>query len=478
MIERRSTGLGQRRLKRRRAERSAPNQPPPRPSLERREYQRRRRRLSEIIGEDSIAIVPTAPVSIRNRDIEYAYRPDSDFLYLTGFAEPESLAVLRPNRDHGGFLMFCRERDDETERWVGAHAGLAEACEVFGADDAFPITDLDDILPGLMEDRRRVYYTMGNNAEFDHRMLGWLNQLRHFGAGSSPVEIVAVDHFLHDMRLYKSAGEIRLIRAAVEVTGAAHARAMARCRPEMQEYELEAELLYEMNRRGCRSPAYPSIVAGGTNACALHYTANNGLLHDGDLVLIDAAAEYECYASDVTRTFPISGRFSAPQRDLYEIVLAAQLAAIEVIQPGARWIDSHHAAVETLTRGMLDLGLLRGNLAGLVEGGAYHRFFNHSTGHWLGLDVHDVGDYQVGGESRVLEPGMSMTVEPGIYIHADDHSVDPQWRGIGIRIEDDVLVTRDGHEVLSAAIPKSVAALEEAVAAGLPARRDDENTDG
>lgn len=437
-----------------------------RPVLERREYQRRRDRLAEMMGPGSIAIVPTAPVSIRNRDIEFAYRPDSDFLYLTGFIEPDAVAVLLPGRDHGDFVMFCRERDDETERYEGAHAGLDEACELFGADDAFPISDLDDILPGLMEDRARVYYAMGSNPDFDYRVLGWLNQTRHLRTGSTAAEIVAVDHFLHDMRLYKSAGELRVIREAVDVTVAAHTRAMAMCRPDMMEYELEAELLYEMHRRGCRVPAYPSIVAGGTNACALHYTANRSVLRDGELVLIDAAAEYGFYASDVTRTFPVGGKFTGPQRDLYEVVLAAQLAAIEAIGPKAQWDDPHDAAVETLTQGLVDLGILRGDLDELLAEGTYEKYFMHPTGHWLGLDVHDVGDYQVGGESRMLEPGMTMTVEPGVYIAAGDESVDPVWRGIGIRIEDDVLVTRDGRDVLTDAVPKQVGDIEAIVGQG------------
>jgi Xaa-Pro aminopeptidase len=431
-----------------------------RASLESREYQRRRARLAEVIGEDGIAIVPSAPISIRNRDIEYAYRPDSDFLYLTGFAEPEAVAVLVPGREHGDFLMFCRERDEDSERWVGPRPGLDEACDQFGADDAFPISDLDDILPGLLEERRHVYYSMGSNSDFDHRMLGWLNQMRHFGGGVSPPELVALGHFLHDMRLFKSAGEVRLMRSALEVTSAAHARAMRTCEPGRKEFELEAELLYEMHRRGCRTPAYPCIVAGGVNACALHYTANRSVLRDGDLVLIDAGAEYEYYAADVTRTFPVSGRFSEPQRDLYEVVLEAQHAAIAAVSPGGRFAEVHEVATHALTRGLVELGILKGNVTDLLAAAAYERFFTYPTSHWLGLDVHDVGDYQVGGEARVLEPGMTLTIEPGVYISADDDSVSAHWRGQGIRIEDDVLVTRDGNEVLSAAIPKTVAELE------------------
>ena len=437
-----------------------------RPSLERREYQRRRARLAEMMGHDAIAILPAAPVAYRNRDIEFAYRQDSDFLYLTGFPEPEAVAVLLPERNHGDFLLFCRERGADSELLVGVHAGLDDACTVFGADDAFPIADLDDILPGLMEARRRVFYSMGSNPEFDHRMLSWINQMRHQAGRATPIEFVALDHLLHDMRLYKSAGEIRLMRRALEVTANAHARAMGVCRAGMPEYELEAELLYEMHRRGCRSPAYPSIVAGGTNACALHYTANSGVLAGGDLVLIDAGAEYEYYASDVTRTFPVSGRFTTPQRELYEVVLRAQLAAIDAVRPGGRWSDPHERAVSVLTQGLVDLGLLEGDLAGLVESGSYERFYMHPTGHWLGLDVHDVGDYQVGGAPRMLEPGMALTIAPGVYVAPDDDSVDEVWRGIGNRIEDDVLVTREGGEVVSADIPKHVSVLEDVVGAG------------
>jgi Xaa-Pro aminopeptidase len=368
--------------------------------------------------------------------------------------------VLVPGRPQGEYLLFCRERDAEAERWLGAHAGLEAACEAFGADDAFPISDLDDILPGLLETRPRVYYAMGSNPDFDHRMLGWLNRMRHSGGAASPSEIAALDHLLHDMRLYKSSAEQKLMRQAVELSGAAHRRAMARCRPGMYEYQLEAELLYAMHAAGCRSPAYPSIVAGGANACVLHYTANSELLAEGDLVLVDAGAEFEHYASDITRTYPVSGRFSPPQRDLYEVVLAAQTAAIEAVRPGAVFEGAHRVAAEVVTEGLVSLGLLSGEVSGLVEREAYARFFMHSAGHWLGIDVHDVGDYRVGGAPRVLEPGMAVTIEPGVYVAPDDETVEPHWRGIGIRIEDDVVVTREGNEVLSAGIPKAVAELE------------------
>jgi Xaa-Pro aminopeptidase len=427
----------------------------------RKEFSRRRKQLMRMMGNDSIAIIPTAPERTRNRDVEFPFRPDSDFYYLTGFAEPEAVAVLVPGRSHGEYLLFCRERDPQMETWTGRRAGTTGAVESWDADDAFPVSDIDDILPGLLERCDRVFYTMGNDPAFDRRILEWVNRLRQGGRSGTraPDEFISLEHLLHDMRLYKSRSEVRVMRTAAKVACSAHRRAMQACRPGMHEYEIEAELLHEFRRAGME-PAYPGIVGGGENGCILHYTANNSELCDGDLLLIDAGAEYDCYASDVTRTFPVNGRFSKAQKALYEVVLAAQLAAIKKVVPGNHWNDPHSAAVRVLTRGLIKLGILKGKPAELIRQEAYRRFYMHRTGHWLGMDVHDVGDYKVGGEWRVLEPGMVLTVEPGLYIPSGSRGVARKWWNTGIRIEDDVLVTRDGHEVLSAAAPKTVAEIE------------------
>ncbi len=425
------------------------------------EFARRRKALMDQMEPDSIAIVPTAPVRQRNRDVEFPYRPDSDFVYLTGFPEPEAVAVLKPGRDQGDYVLFCRERNPEMEQWNGARAGLEGACEIHGADDAFPYGDLDDILPGLMEGCDTVYYAMGYYAEFDQRMMHWVQRLRSKARSgtSGPGEFVALDHVLHDMRLYKSREEVKTMSRAVAISAKAHERAMRACRPGLAEFEIEAELSYEFMRGGSRAPAYPSIVAGGANACVLHYVENSATLKDGDLLLIDAGAEYDYYASDITRTFPVNGRFSTAQREIYDVVLAAQVAAIDAVKPGNHWNAPHDAAVQVITEGLVELGLLKGKVPKLIEKEDYRKFYMHRTGHWLGMDVHDVGDYKIGGEWRVLEPGMVLTVEPGLYI-GSGRGVPKAYRNIGIRIEDDVLVTRDGHEVLTAAVPKDGDAVE------------------
>jgi Xaa-Pro aminopeptidase len=398
---------------------------------------------------------------MRNRDVEYPYRCDSDFYYLTGFAEPEAVAVLVPGRPQGEFILFCRERDPLMETWYGRRAGTEGAVAQYGADDAFPITDIDEILPGLLESRERVFYTMGASPEFDTRVISWVREIRsrERSGAHAPDEFVGLDHLVHDMRLYKSRAEIKQMRTAANIAAAAHKRAMQACRPGMMEYEVEAEFLHEFRRHGCE-PAYSSIVGGGENGCILHYRENDAALRDGDLLLIDAGAEYQYYASDITRTFPVNGRFSAAQKLLYNLVLDAQLAAIAEVVPGNHWNAPHDAAVKVLTKGLVKLGLLKGRPAQLIKDGAYRRFYMHRTGHWLGMDVHDVGDYKVGEEWRVLEPGMVLTVEPGLYIPLGSKGVAKKWQGIGIRIEDDVLVTREGNEVLSKAAPKSVDEIE------------------
>ena len=428
------------------------------PVIERREYARRRRRLIEEADEHCAIIVPAAPVVRRNRDIEYPYRPDSDFLYLTGFPEPAAVALLLPGRGAGEYLLFCRERDAKEERLHGPRAGLEGARDRHGADDAFPIDDIDEILPRLLEDRPHIWYSMGEHPAFDRRVIGWLNRLRSRPA--DPSGLVDLHPRVHEMRLYKSRAEVRMIRRAVELTAAAHRRAMARCRPGLAEYELEAEILYELNRAGCRTLAYPCIVAAGANACWPHYTENSGPLREGDLVLVDAGAEYGCYAADVTRTWPVGGRFSAAQRALYELVLEAQQEAIEEVRPGCSWQAPHSAAAKVLADGLAALGVVRD-----VGGGGkmMERLCAYPTGHWLGLDVHDVAAYRVDGESRTLEPGMVMTIEPGLYIDPAESGVEERWCGVGLRVEDVVLVTPEGAEVLSASIPKSVDELERIV---------------
>ncbi len=432
------------------------------------EFVRRRRRLMEMMDESSIAILSTAPVVRRNRDVEFPYRPDSDFYYLTGFPEPEAVAALVPGRSEGEYLLFCRERDVEKELWNGRRAGLEGACELYGADDAFPIGDIDDILPGLMEDRDRVLYGMGIYPEFDQNVMAWINQVRSRARAGvhAPGEFVALDHLLHEMRLFKSKAELKSMRMAMSISAEAHCRAMGSCRAGLKEYQLEAEFIHEFMQGGAKAPAYPPIIGGGANACILHYTENKDILKDGDLLLIDAGAEYDYYAADITRTFPVNGRFKPAQKALYEVVLAAQQAAIAKVRPGNHWNDPHEAAIEVITDGLQELGLLKGRVPKLIKDQAYKPFYMHRTGHWLGMDVHDVGDYKVEGEWRLLEPGMVMTVEPGIYVPAGSKGVARKWWDIGIRIEDDVLVTRDGCEVLTGDVPKSVDAVEALMAGG------------
>ncbi|WP_439894915.1 Xaa-Pro aminopeptidase [Pseudomonas syringae] len=431
------------------------------------EYARRRKALMALMEPNSIAILPAAAVAIRNRDVEHVYRQDSDFQYLSGFPEPEAVVVLIPGREYGEYVLFCRERNAERELWEGLRAGQEGAIRDFGADDAFPISDIDDILPGLIEGRDRVYSAMGSNPEFDRHLMEWINVIRskaHLGA-QPPNEFVALDHLLHDMRLYKSAAEIKVMRGAAQISARAHVRAMQACRAGLHEFSLEAELDYEFRKGGAKMPAYGSIVASGRNACILHYQQNDAALKDGDLVLIDAGCEIDCYASDITRTFPVSGTFSPEQKAIYELVLKSQYAAFEAIGPGKHWNQAHEATVQVITAGLVELGLLQGDVNQLIEDEAYKAFYMHRAGHWLGMDVHDVGEYKVGGEWRVLEVGMALTVEPGIYVSPDNLNVAKKWRGIGVRIEDDVVVTKKGCEVLSGDVPKTVAEIETLMAA-------------
>jgi len=428
------------------------------------EFAKRRKQLMRMVGEDGIAILPSAPLKIRSRDVEYRFRQDSDFYYLTGFDEPQSVAVLVPGRAAGEFILFCRERDSDKERWDGSRHGPDGAVEHYDANDAFPIDDIDDILPGIMESRSSVYYTMGAYADFDQHVADWVKSLRSKGAAGihTPHEFVALDHLLHDMRLYKSRAEISAMRKAAKIAVSAHRRAIAGVEPGMYEYEVEAVYLHEFRRHNATS-SYSPIVGSGVNACTLHYVDNDHRIADGELLLVDAGCEYDYYASDVTRTFPVSGRFSPEQAAIYEIVLEAQLAAIEKTRVGNHWNDPHDAAVRVIARGLKKLGLLDGSLPKLIRDGAYRDYFMHRTGHWLGMDVHDVGDYKVGDEWRLLESGMVMTVEPGIYTPAN-RKVPARWRNIGVRIEDDVAVARAGPDVLTKGLAKAPDEVEKLMA--------------
>lgn len=419
------------------------------------DYKKRREDLKQMMGKGAIAILPACPVKIRNRDAEYDYRPDSDFYYLSGFSEPEAVLVLVPGREHGEYILFCRERDSKTTIWTGEVAGQEGAVDKFEADDSFPIDDLDDILPGLLEGIERVYYTMGTYPDFDKQLIGWVNGLKTQARSGvhTPGEFISLDHFLHELRLFKSPKEQKLMRQAAKISSKAHKQAMKVCQPGKFEYQLEAEIIHQFMKHGARHSAYTSIVGGGANAVILHYVNNDAELKDNELVLIDAGAEYGYYAADITRTFPVNGVFTDDQRALYQIVLDAQCAAIKQVQVGKHWNDPHVAAVEVITKGLLALGIMSGELSELIKDEAYKPFYMHRTGHWLGMDVHDVGDYKVEDQWRLLEKGMVLTVEPGIYIAADS-DCDKRWWNIGIRIEDDVLVTKNGPDVLSKDAPK------------------------
>jgi len=428
--------------------------------MDRKEFARRRRQFMRMIGKDAIAILPAAPVRHRNGDIEYAYRQDSQFYYLSGFQEPDAVAVLAPGRPHAEYLLFVREHDALRESWDGPRAGTEGAVEEYGADDAFPIEDIDEILPGLMEQRSQIFYSMGTHLDFDPRILSWVNGLRvqsRQGAGGLQ-EFVALNHVLDDMRLYKSRPEQASLRRAAQIAVGAHRRAIRFARPGRMEYEVMAEVLHEFRSHNA-DISYQPIVGGGANACVMHYRANNRPLCDGDLLLLDAGCEHDYYASDITRTFPVNGKFTAVQRAVYDVVLEAQVAAIDKVRPGNHWNDPHEAAVRVVTQGLSKLGLIKGSIPKLIKEQAYLPFFNHRTGHWLGLDVHDVGDYKVGGEWRVLEPGMALTVEPGIYIRPSN-KVPKEFWNIGIRIEDEVLVTQGAPEVLTGALEKTPDAIE------------------
>jgi Xaa-Pro aminopeptidase len=416
-----------------------------------------------VASPSAVAVLPAAPVFLRNGDVDHEYRQDSDFFYLTGFDEPESVLVL--DAQERKTLLFVRPRDRDREVWDGPRAGVEGAREIHGADEAFVIAELEEKLPTFLQNHRRVYYRLGRNRGNDERMLGAIDRVRgrQRTGVTAPTELVDPGDILHEMRLRKSPIEIETMRAAVGITRQAHELAMGRTRPGMYEYEVEALLLDTFRRGGSERPAYGSIVGSGPNACVLHHRKNDRRIGAGELLLIDAGCEYGYYASDVTRTFPVGRDFSREQQAIYELVLDAQLEGIAATRPGATLDEIHKLAVERITRGLLRLGLLSGEPEKIVETEGYKRFFMHRTSHWLGMDVHDVGTYFVGGKPRRLEPGMVLTVEPGLYIAPNDDTVGPEWRGIGVRIEDDVLVSESGPEVLTAGIPKTVDEVRRAV---------------
>jgi Xaa-Pro aminopeptidase len=423
-------------------------------------HRARRTRLLETLGE-GVLILATAPETIRNRDAHYPYRYDSHFYYLTAFPEPEAVLVLIAGKKPRQ-ILFCREKNQEREIWDGFRHGPKAAKETFGFDAAYPYSELDRRLPKLLENQPRLAYAFGNDPAWDARVMGWINTVRGKARGgvTAPATLTDAHAFIDPMRLVKDVHEIDLMQRAADLSAAAHRSVLGLCVPGMGEGEIEAELMRVWRAGGCQAPAYTPIVAGGANACVLHYVGNDQPLKDGDLLLIDAAGEYHGYAADITRTFPVNGRFTGAQKDVYEIVLAAQLAAIAVARPGNTFNAPHETALRILTLGLIDLKLLSGEVNGLIESEAYKPWYMHRTSHWLGLDVHDAGDYKINNAWRELQPGMALTVEPGLYIRPADNVPEALWN-IGIRIEDDVVVTEAGNRVLSANAPKTVAEIEE-----------------
>ena len=425
------------------------------------EFRARRNKLIQKMGE-GVAIIPTAPEAIRNRDSHYPFRFDSYFYYLTGFKEPEAVLFVVAGKSPKT-ILFCRDKDIAREIWDGFRYGPAAAMEAFEFDEAYSIHQLEEFASQLLANQTQLFYSLGADAAWDSKVSAWLSHLRTQARTgvSAPDQIFDVHKLLDEMRLYKSAFEVELMHRSANIAAAAHQRAMQFTKPGMMEYQVEAEFLHEFYRRGSQSPAYTSIVAGGANACTLHYNANNTQLRDGDLLLIDAGCELDGYASDITRTFPVNGKFSPAQKDLYELVLAAQAAAIEKVAPGQHWNAPHEAALAVLAQGFVDFGLCAGTVDAVIESGSYRQFYMHRTGHWLGLDVHDAGEYKdAAGEWRQLEPGMALTVEPGCYVRPADNVPEAFWN-IGIRIEDDAIVTPTGCEIITKAAPKTVSEIED-----------------
>lgn len=426
------------------------------------EYAERRRKVMNQMGPLGVMVIASATEVHRNGDAVYAYRQHSDFYYLTGFDEPEAVLVLAPGREAGEFILFNRVRDRDHEIWDGPRAGQAGAREQYRADEAHPIAEFEAALPALLAGRETLHYTLGLQDDLDEKVMNAISGLRaRVRTGvQAPFSITDVAPIVHECRLIKSEAEIAVMQKAVNITKDAHLAAMRACKPGCYEYQLEAEIQYAFLRQGARFAAYNSIVGAGRHTCILHYVANQAEIKSGDLVLIDAGAEFQNYAADITRTFPANGKFTPEQLAIYNLVLSAQCAAIDSIKPGARWTDAQTIVVKCLTQGLIDLGILKGECEALIEQGAYLPYYMHRSGHWLGLDVHDVGRYKINDVWRPLEAGMVLTVEPGLYLSADIPNLDPKWHNIGVRIEDDVLVTPTGHRVLSAEIPKTASAIE------------------
>ncbi len=433
------------------------------------EYAKRRKEFMKQIGPQGIAILTSAPIARRNGDSDYAYRQQSDLYYLTGFNEPEAVAILAPKRAAGEFILFNRVRDRDKEIWEGVRAGQDGARKQFHADEAFPFADLEKMLPDLLDKREQIYYPIGIDKNFDKIILNSMNKVRGKirNGMSAPLSVVDLTETIHEMRLIKSSAEINLMRKAAQISAQAHVRAMKFCKPGVSEYQLEAEIMHEFQKNGARYPAYSCIVGGGANSCILHYISNDQVIKKDDIVLIDAGAEMDLYAADITRSFPANGRFSPEQRAVYDIVLKSQLAGLKAVKPGAAWPSVQEAIVKVITTGLVEIGILKGNVKELIDKQAYFPFYMHKSGHWLGLDVHDAGRYKINGKWRTLQPGMVLTVEPGIYISADNDNVDERWHNIGVRIEDDVLVTSTGYEVLSKDAPKDADEIEALMASAV-----------
>ncbi len=425
----------------------------------------RRSELSKKVLDDSAIIIASSPVKSRISDTDYLYRQDSNFYYLSGYEEPESILLIRPYAKKDNFIIFCRDRDPLKEQWDGFRSGQKGAVEDFDADKSLSITSVDSLMPELLKGAKNIYYSMSSPCGLDQRINTWVDQIRlNTRAGAEPPQnLLSLDSIIHEMRLLKSDEEIQVMKQAAEITTEAHIRAMKAVKPGMFEYQLEAEYLYAFNKNGARAPAYNSIVGGGNNACILHYVENNSELKDGDVVLVDAGCEYKYYASDVTRTFPVNGSFTEEQKQIYSIVLEAHRQSMGQLQPGNKWNLAHEKSVEVIVEGLIDLGIIKSSKQEAIDKGEYSKFYMHRIGHWLGMDVHDVGSYKQDGDWRDLEPGMVMTIEPGIYILDSLEGVENKWKGIGVRIEDDVLVTKNGFEVLTPDIPRSIEEIENTV---------------
>jgi len=425
------------------------------------EYAQRRTQLMQQMQPNSVAILYAAPVVKRSYCLDYPYRPNSDFYYLSGFNEPEAVLVMIPGRKNGEFVVFCREKNQAQELWHGKRLGLQGVMNELGANEALPIGDIDQILPNLIAGKDALYYAFADGSYINAQINKWLTKVKK--NAYAPTKFIDLEDLLHEMRVRKSSTEIALMQKAADISADAHIKAMQNCQVGMYEYQLEAILEHHFKQNGAKFCAYNSIVAAGNNACTLHYTDNNCVIDDNDLILIDAGCELDCYASDVTRTFPANGKFTSEQLALYDVVLQANLAAIDCIKPGISFDLPHQISVEIITEGLLELGILQGDKEQLIQQGAYKDFYMHRVSHWLGLDVHDVGSYreqQNHQNWRNLEVAMVLTIEPGIYIAADNQQVAPKWRGIGIRIEDDIVVTPNGCQVLTNKVPKDPKQIE------------------